>query len=198
MSRIVIADDDPNIGRILRDRLNELGHDVVHVLDGVEALRLAEGADLLLLDLEMPRMDGFAVLDSLRGMPGAPLAIVITAHGDMAKAVHAMRSGAYDFITKPFDAATIQLVVRRALETRGLKTQVHSLRKELGRKHLWVHGSDPGMARVADTVLRIAPGTATVLLLGETGTPARKWSLAPSSGRARAAISRSSPSTARC
>ena len=170
MSRIVIADDDPNIGRILRDRLNELGHDVVHVLDGVEALRLAEGADLLLLDLEMPRMDGFAVLDNLRGLPGAPLAIVITAHGDMAKAVHAMRSGAYDFITKPFDAATIQLVVRRALETRGLKTQVHSLRKELGRKHLWVHGSDPGMARVADTVQRVAPSTATVLLLGETGT----------------------------
>ena len=66
MSRIVIADDDPNIGRILRDRLNELGHDVVHVLDGVEALRLAEGADLLLLDLEMPRMDGFAVLEPAR------------------------------------------------------------------------------------------------------------------------------------
>jgi len=170
MSRIVIADDDPNIGRILRDRLKELGHNVEHVLDGVEALRLADGADLLLLDLEMPRMDGFAVLDSLQGLPGAPLAIVITAHGDMARAVRAMRAGAYDFITKPFDAATIQLVVRRALETRGLKTQVHSLRKELGRKHLWVRGADPGMARVAETVERVAPSTATVLLLGETGT----------------------------
>jgi len=170
MNRIVIADDDPNIGRILRDRLKELGHDVEHVLDGVEALRLADSADLMLLDLEMPRMDGFAVLDSLRGMAGAPLAIVITAHGDMAKAVRAMRAGAYDFIAKPFDAATIQLVVRRALETRGLKTQVHSLRKELGRKHLWVRGSDPAMARIAETVQRVAPSTATILLLGETGT----------------------------
>ena len=170
MSRIVIADDDPNIGRILRDRLKELGHDVEHVLDGVDALRLAEGADLLLLDLEMPRMDGFAVLDSLRGLPGAPLAIVITAHGDMAKVVRAMRAGAYDFIAKPFDAATIELVVGRALQTRGLNTQVHSLRKELGRKHLWVRGADPGMARVAETVERVAPSTATVLLLGETGT----------------------------
>ena len=170
MSRIVIADDDPNIGRILRDRFKELGHDVVHVTDGVEALRLADDADLLLLDLEMPRIDGFAVLDSLQGLPGAPPAIVITAYGDMAKAVRAMRSGAYDFITKPFDAATIQLVVRRALETRGLKTQVQSLRKELGRKHLWVHGTDPGMARIAETVQRVAPSTATVLLLGETGT----------------------------
>jgi len=170
MSRIVIADDDPGIGRILRDRLKELGHEVEHVLDGVEALRLADSADLLLLDLEMPRMDGFAVLDSLQGNARAPLVIVITAHGDMSKAVRAMRAGAYDFIAKPFDAATIQLVVRRALETRGLKTQVHHLRKELGRKHLWVRGSDPGMARIAETVERVAPSTATVLLLGETGT----------------------------
>ena len=170
MSRIVIADDDPNIGRILRDRLKELGHEVEHVLDGVEALRLADSADLLLLDLEMPRMDGFAVLNGLQGQAHVPLVIVITAHGDMSKAVRAMRSGAYDFIAKPFDAATMQLVVRRALETRGLKTQVNSLRKELGRKHLWVRGADPGMARIADTVERVAPSNASVLLLGETGT----------------------------
>ena len=170
MSRIIIADDDPSIGRILRDRLKELGHEVEHVLDGVEALRLADSADLLLLDLEMPRMDGFAVLDGLRSQARAPLVIVITAHGDMSKAVRAMRAGAYDFMAKPFDAATIQLVVRRALETRGLKTQVHNLRKELGRKHLWVRGADPGMARIADTVERVAPSNASVLLLGETGT----------------------------
>jgi DNA-binding NtrC family response regulator len=170
MSRIVIADDDPSIGRILRDRLKELGHEVEHVLDGIEALRLADSADLLLLDLEMPRMDGFAVLESLQGLAAAPLVIVITAHGDMSKAVRAMRAGAYDFIAKPFDAATIQLVVRRALETRGLETQVHNLRKELSHKHLWVRGSDPGMARMADTVERVAPSNATVLLLGETGT----------------------------
>lgn len=170
MNRIVIADDDVTIGRILRDRLQGLGHDVEHVLDGVEALRASEGADLLLLDLEMPRMDGFAVLESLQGLAGAPPVIVITAHGDMAKAVRAMRAGAYDFIAKPFDAATIQLVVQRALETRGLKSQVQTLRKELGRKHLWVRGPDAGMARLAETVERVAPSSATVLLLGETGT----------------------------
>ncbi|MEO8656099.1 MAG: response regulator, partial [Ramlibacter sp.] len=112
MSRIVIADDDPGIGRILRDRLSDSGYQVEHVLDGIEALRRAESADLLLLDLEMPRMDGFAVLEALQGQPAAPLVIVITAHGDMSKAVRAMRAGAYDFIGKPFDAATIQLVVR--------------------------------------------------------------------------------------
>jgi len=170
MSRVLVADDDPGIGRILRDRLKELGHDVEHVLDGVEALRLADGADLLLLDLEMPRMDGFAVLDSLQAQASPPLVIVITAHGDMSKAVRAMRAGAYDFIAKPFDAATIQLVVRRALETRGLKSQVRNLRHELGHKHSWVRGADPGMARVAETVERVAPSNATVLLLGETGT----------------------------
>ncbi len=170
MSRIVIADDDPSIGRILRDRLKQLGHDVEQAADGVEALRLADNADLMLLDLEMPRLDGFAVLESLQGQPGAPLVIVITAYGDMAKAVRAMRAGAYDFIAKPFDAATIQLVVRRALETRGLKAQVHSLRKEVGRKHVWVRGADPAMARIAETVERVAPSAATVLLLGETGT----------------------------
>jgi DNA-binding NtrC family response regulator len=170
VSRIVIADDDPGIGRILRDRLKELGHEVEHVLDGVEALRLADSADLLLLDLQMPRMDGFAVLERLQGQAAAPLVIVITAHGDMSKAVRAMRAGAYDFIAKPFDAATIQLVVRRALETRGLKSQVRHLRRELNHRHLWVRGSDPGMARIAETVERVAPSNATVLLLGETGT----------------------------
>jgi len=170
MSRVLIADDDPSIGRVLCDRLKELGHEVEHVLDGVEALRRCEDADLLLLDLEMPRMDGFAVLDSLRALPTPPLVVVITAHGDLAKAVRAMRSGAYDFIAKPFDAATIQLVVRRALETRGLKSQVRSLRREIGRKHRWVRGPDPAMARIAETVERVSPSNATVLLLGETGT----------------------------
>ena len=170
MSRIVVADDDAGIGRILCDRLTQFGYEVEYGSDGVEALRLAEGADLLLLDLEMPRLDGFSVLDSLQGRPGAPMVVVITAHGDMSKAVRAMRAGAYDFIAKPFDASTIQLVVQRALETRGLKKQVHSLRQELGRQHVWVRGGDPGMAKVADTVERVAPSTATVLLLGETGT----------------------------
>ena len=170
MSRIVVADDDAGIARIIGDRLTDAGHDVDIARDGIEALRLAEGADLLLLDLQMPRLDGFAVLDTLQGQPAAPLVIVITAHGDMGKAVRAMRSGAYDFIAKPFDASTIELVVRRALETRGLKSQVHSLRSELGRKHLWVRGPDPAMARIAETVERVAPSNATVLLLGETGT----------------------------
>jgi two-component system response regulator AtoC len=170
MNRIVVADDDAGIARILSDRLRDAGHEVDVARDGVEALRLAEGADLLLLDLEMPRMDGLTVLDSLRSLPAAPLVIVITAHGDMAKAVRAMRAGAYDFIAKPFDSTTIQLVVQRALETRRLKAHVHSLRSELGRKHLWVRGSDPGMARIADMVERVAPSNATVLLLGETGT----------------------------
>jgi DNA-binding NtrC family response regulator len=170
MSRIIVADDDPSIGRILRDRLKELGHDVEHVSDGVEALRLADSADLILLDLQMPRMDGFAVLDSLQGLPSAPLVVVITAHGDVEKAVRAMRAGAYDFIAKPFDASTIQVVVKRALETRGLKTQVNNLRREVDRKHLWVRGPDPAMARIAETVERVAASMATVLLLGETGT----------------------------
>jgi DNA-binding NtrC family response regulator len=170
VTRIVIADDDPGIGRILRDRLNELGHEVEYVPDGVQALRLVEGADLLLLDLEMPRLDGFAVLERLQRQAAAPLVIVITAYGDVSKAVRAMRAGAYDFIAKPFDAATIQLVIHRALETRGLKSQIHHLRKELNHKHLWVRGADPGMARIVETVERVSPSNATVLLLGETGT----------------------------
>jgi DNA-binding NtrC family response regulator len=169
MNRVVIADDDAGIGRILVDRLGGFGYEAEHVRDGVEALRAAEGADLLLLDLQMPRMDGFAVLESLRTRPAAPPVVVITAHGDMDKAVRAMRAGAYDFIAKPFDASTIQLVVQRALEARRLKKQVTSLRQEIGRKHLWVRGEDAAMARIAETVARVAPSNATVLLLGETG-----------------------------
>lgn len=170
MSRIVVADDDPSIGRILHDRLKALGYEVTHVANGIEALRLADITDLLLLDLEMPGMDGFAVLESLQDQPAAPIIVVITAHGDMSRAVRAMRAGAYDFIAKPFDTATIELVVKRALDARGLRAQLTNLRGEVARQHVWVHGSDPAMARIADTVDRVAPSQATVLLFGETGT----------------------------
>lgn len=170
MSRIVVADDDPSIGRILHDRLKALGYEVTHVTDGIEALRVADCTDLLLLDLEMPGMDGFAVLESLQDQPAAPIIVVITAHGDMSRAVRAMRTGAYDFIAKPFDTATIELVVKRALDARGLRAQLTNLRCEVARQHVWVHGSDPAMARIADTVDRVAPSQATVLLFGETGT----------------------------
>ncbi|HWT21346.1 MAG TPA: sigma-54 dependent transcriptional regulator [Variovorax sp.] len=170
MSHILIADDDPGIGRILCDRVRELGHEVEHVLDGAEALRAVDRVDLMLLDLEMPGTDGFSVLESLRSLAAPPPVVVITAHGELTNAVRAMRAGAYDFIAKPFDAATIQLVVRRALETGRLKSQVHTLRRELGNRHAWVRGTNPGMARVAETVDRVAMSHATVLLLGETGT----------------------------
>ncbi len=170
MARILVADDDPFIPRILQDRLRAAGHDVAIAKDGEEALALIDGVDVLLLDLQMPKKDGFAVLEALRGLPSAPTAIVVTAHGDVDKAVRAMKAGAYDFLAKPFEGEQVELVVARALERQRLKLDVDRMRGEIAGRHGWVRGPDPAMAKLAATVEKIAPTNATVLLLGETGT----------------------------
>ena len=169
-SRVLVADDDPFLRKILRDRLAKAGYLVDTATDGAEALELATSADIVLLDLQMPRVDGLVVLESLALSESPPIVIVITAHGDVTKAVAAMKAGAWDFVEKPFDGEKIEHVVRLADERRRLQRTVSELRREVGRHHVWVRGNHPAMRKVASLVERVAPTEATVLLTGETGT----------------------------
>jgi DNA-binding NtrC family response regulator len=170
MARILVADDDRAIRKIVRDRLVAAGHHVDVAEDGRAALASIErfAPDLVLLDLAMPNVDGFGVLAEL--VPPAPVVVVITAHGDIATAVRAIRAGAWDFVPKPFDPEHLEQAVGRALETCRLRRDVEALRGTIDDRHHLVRGGSRAMRAVMATVERAAASDATILLGGESGT----------------------------
>ena len=169
---ILIADDDADIRDILRDTLNTLGARVVTAEDGRECLdRIAQDApDVLLLDIEMPIKSGLQVLQELRQRGNETTVIMITAYGTIERAVHAMKDGAYDFITKPFDLDHISLVVEKALEREKLKHGLEHFAEEAGERYRLIGGESPKMREAVDTARKAAISKSTVLLLGESGT----------------------------
>jgi two-component system, NtrC family, response regulator AtoC len=171
-TRVLIVDDDPASRRLVEVRLRPLGCDVATAGDGEQALIAIrkDPPDLVLLDLEMPRMGGIEVLRALR-REGIDLpAIVITAHGSIEAAVEAMKEGAYDFITKPIDAKHFDIVVRKALEREGFKRELELFSEEADRRYQLIIGHSEKMKDAADTARKAAASKATVLLLGESGT----------------------------
>ena len=171
-ARVLIVDDDAPARRLLQVRLRALGCDVASAEDGQEALaqvRKHEPA-LMLLDMQMPKMGGIEVLRQLRTMGTTFPAIVITAHGSIESAVAAMREGAYDFITKPFDASHFDIVVRKALEREGLKRGLKLLAEETDTRYRLIVGKSEAMNQAVETARKAAASSATVLLLGESGT----------------------------
>jgi DNA-binding NtrC family response regulator len=171
-ARLLVVDDDPAIRKILKDRFRALGHVVDTAADGAEAVTKLEqeGADLVLLDLQMPNMDGFGVLQAIGARPDPPAVVVITAHGSIEAAVRAVRAGAADFVTKPFEAAQIEHVVAGVLDKVGLRRKVASLETELSDRHHLVLGKSRSMTEAHDMAIRAAASDATILLRGESGT----------------------------
>jgi two-component system, NtrC family, response regulator AtoC len=169
---ILVADDDADIRDILRDTLNTLGARVVTAEDGRECLdRVAQDApDVLLLDIEMPIKSGLQVLQELRQSGNETTVIMITAYGTIERAVHAMKHGAYDFITKPFDLDHISLVVEKAFERERLKRSIEHLNEETSERYRLIGGQSPKMRQAMDTAKKAATSRSTVLLLGESGT----------------------------
>jgi len=169
--KILIVDDDPDIRKILYDRLDSLGYNVVTAENGQEALdKVAqEEPDLMFLDLQLPQMNGLQVLRRLKEYPELAV-IIITAFGTIEKAVEAMKEGAFDFITKPFSPDHLDLVIKKALECRSLRQENLYLRGELNAPFLEILGESPKMKGVMETARKVAATSSTVLLLGESGT----------------------------
>ena len=169
---VVVADDDPDIRDILRDTLNSLGARVVTACNGEECLDKLEkeGPELVLLDIEMPIKNGLDVLKELRQRGGDTTVIMITAYGTIERAVQAMKQGAYDFITKPFDLDHIALVVEKALEREKLKRGLEHFAEEAGERYRLVGGESPKMREAIETARKSAASKSTILLLGESGT----------------------------
>jgi DNA-binding NtrC family response regulator len=169
---ILIVDDEPLNLDLLEQELAELGYAVDKAGGGQAALdRLAvKPPDLVLLDYQMPGMNGIAALGEIKKKDPALPVIIITAYGTIERAVEAIKSGADDFVTKPFDPDHLAVVVKKALERARLQAEVELLTRELaGRYHL-VAGKSAAMARVIEDARKAARSKTTVLLLGESGT----------------------------
>ncbi|HEY7322660.1 MAG TPA: sigma-54 dependent transcriptional regulator [Candidatus Binatia bacterium] len=171
-TRVLIVDDDPASRRLLEVRLRPLECDVATAGNGEQALAAIrkDVPDLVLLDLQMPKMGGIEVLRALRKETIDVPVIVITAHGSVETAVEAMKEGAYDFITKPVDANHFDIVVRKLLEREGLKRELELFAEDADRRYRLVVGKSEKMNQAVETAKKVAASKATVLLLGESGT----------------------------
>jgi two-component system response regulator HydG len=173
--RVLVVDDDPSSCEMLEDALEHVGFQVTWRTSAEEGLRVVQQSpsiDVVLTDL---RMRGASGLDLCRAVvehnPNLPV-IVITAFGSIRNAVEAIRGGAYDFITKPFDLAVVAMALDRAVAHRALRLEVDRLRSAVGEESAGgeLIGKSDAMLRVRDLIARAAASDSTVLITGESGT----------------------------
>ncbi len=169
MGRILLVDDEPGVLFTLREVLLDRQHEPETARSGREALQKLEGVEVVVTDLAMPEMDGLEVLRQVRDRDATLPVLLLTAHGSERVAVSAMKAGAYDYLTKPFDIDEVVLVVERALEARRLRVATRHLAAERALGHRIV-GDSPPMRRLLEAVGRVADKNVTVLVRGETGT----------------------------
>ncbi len=173
--KILVVDDERLIRQSLEKGLASQGYAVFSAEDGRTALRLAEeeSLDLIVLDLKLPDLNGIEVLKGLRELEKDMPVLVITAYGSIDTAIQAIRAGAYDYLTKPFDLEALLLSIHQALDAFRLKKEVTYFRsQETIRSGLHrIIGQSPAMEEVGRLVRQIAQSEAsTVLLEGESGT----------------------------
>src|SRR2546425_5549778 len=171
MPTILIADDEKNIRSTLARSLRLEGYATLEAENGADALDLIEAgeADLVILDLQMPVLDGLALLEKMAERGLKIPSLVLTAHGSIEKAVRAVRLGAFDFVEKPPAAERILLAVGNALRIGHLEEENLRLAEAAGLG-TEIIGSSVPMRTLAETIHRVAPTEASVLVLGENGT----------------------------
>ncbi|TMA10157.1 MAG: sigma-54-dependent Fis family transcriptional regulator, partial [Deltaproteobacteria bacterium] len=171
-SKILIVDDEPFNLDLLEQELTDRGYSVERAGSGTQALSKVESfhPDLILLDYQMPDMNGVDVLKEFRNRGSEIPVVMITAYGTIERAVQAMREGAYDFIPKPFEPDHLALVVQKALEREKLKREVEILSAEVRERYHLIVGKSVKMNQAIDAAKKAATSKATVLLLGESGT----------------------------
>jgi DNA-binding NtrC family response regulator len=173
IKRVLIVDDEPGVRESLRMLLKDAAEPVV-VSSAAEALAQLAAApfDVVLLDIVMPGIDGLELLAEIRGRHPTLPVVMLTATRTVKTAVGAMKLGAFDYLTKPFDVDELRLVLDKATENAALVREVEALRTEVGRRYHIdnVVGRSPGMQEAFKTVLTVAPRKTTVLITGDSGT----------------------------
>lgn len=171
---ILLADDDESVRRVLEFQLDEAGYSVLGARDGAEALELfgENDPDCVLSDLRMPRLSGLELLEKVKAANEEIPFIVITAFAEVETAVTAMKSGAFDYINKPFNRDEILLTLERALNFSETKTENRQLRELVDKEFRLekVIGESPAMRAAMEMVGRVSRSNATVLITGESGT----------------------------
>ncbi|MBK8659948.1 MAG: sigma-54-dependent Fis family transcriptional regulator [Bacteroidetes bacterium] len=171
MANILIADDEKSIRKTLREILEYESYKVDEASDGAQALAMLTDGDYdcALLDIKMPKMDGMEVLEKIKTTDCDTPIIMISGHGTVENAVEATKKGAYDFIQKPPDLNRLLVTVRNALEKANLVTETKVLKRKVGKTREMI-GESPAIQKIKDTIERVAPTEARVLITGENGT----------------------------
>ena len=172
--KVLVVDDEESMRHMLSLILKREGYDILTAGGGKEALGLAETHlfDFVLLDVVMPEMDGLEVLKTMKGRKVEATVIMMSAYGNLDTAVEAMKSGAYDYISKPFKPDEILLALRKAEERENLRKENVRLRQEVHRDFSFgnIIGKSAQMLKLFETIKKISDYKASVLISGESGT----------------------------
>lgn len=171
MNKILIVDDELNMRLVLTAMLKKEGYEIASAADGNEALSILKSGpiDVVITDLKMPNVDGMELLNHMNDKHPAIPVIIITAHGTVATAVEALKKGALDYITKPFDLDELKNVISKAMKTRTLKENELFLPSE-DIERAGIIGTSKSIKDIFEAIKRVAPTTTTILITGETGT----------------------------
>jgi DNA-binding NtrC family response regulator len=169
--RILVVEDEEKLRRVIELQLTTSGFDVDKAATAEEGIKIVDRADLVLTDFRLPNMDGLQLLGLIRRQNAQVPVVIMTAYGSIETAVEAMKSGATDFLLKPFSLDHLMQVVGKALEMRALRDENRKLKEELGRRYEYdnIIGRSEAMQEIFATIERVAPTRATVLLAGESG-----------------------------
>lgn len=175
LNKILVADDEESIRWVLAKALKQKGFSVDLANDGRHALELIKDNryDLAILDIKMPGINGLDLLDKVRELNNDLLVVIMTAEASMKNAVEAMKRGAYDYITKPFDLDVIDAIIEKVARARDIAGQVTTLKQELKDRYQVeknIVGNSPAMQEVYKTIGKVAVSDVTVLIQGESGT----------------------------
>ncbi|MBI4846715.1 MAG: sigma-54-dependent Fis family transcriptional regulator [Candidatus Omnitrophica bacterium] len=173
-SRILVVDDDQSFRFLLEEALKKEGYEVKLASNGEEALSIyaKEHFDVITLDIKMPGMDGFEVLSRMKQINPEQLVVIITAYGAQKIAVEAIKKGAFDYFTKPFDVDELRMIIRRAFECNRLYQENKALRKKLDQQmgYKEIIGNSGKMLEVLEIIKKVTDTDITVLIQGESGT----------------------------
>lgn len=170
MATILIIDDEKAIRKTLGEILSYEGYKIDEAADGEEGLKRFSQTtyDVVLCDIKMPKMDGIEFLEKAREINADVPVIVISGHGNIETAVEAVKKGAFDYISKPPDLNRLLITLRNALDRQTLVTETKVLKRKVSRVQEMV-GSSPGIRKIKDTIEKVAPTDARVLITGDNG-----------------------------
>jgi two-component system response regulator AtoC len=173
MRRILVVDDEENLRLVLRTLLRRNGYEVETASSGEEALGLVDsfGPDVILTDVRMPKMGGLDLLATLKAKGNDATVIVMSAYGNTDLAIDAIKSGAYDYVQKPFKPDEVVLALRKAEERELLRRENRALREEIRKEHKFedILAKSAKMQEIFRTIAKIAEYKTTVLVTGESG-----------------------------